>query len=206
MSHKHKKEGHAAPAQPEPAAPAAATPNPAPAGDELAALTAEIEAARAAAAEANEKFLRAVAESENMRRRAEAEAANARKFAVERFAGEMLAVRDSLELARAVDLGAGGAEAVARMHEGLDLTLKLMDNIFQKFALTAVAPLAGEKFDPSRHQAMGTMESGEMAPNHVLTLVQKGYLLHERLLRPAMVIVSKAPAADGPTAEAGGAT
>lgn len=198
MSHKHKKEGHAAPAQPEPTTPAAATPNPAPAGDELAALRAEIEAARAAAAEANEKFLRAVAESENMRRRAEAEAANARKFAVERFAGEMLAVRDSLELARAVDLGAGGADAVAKMHEGLDLTLKLMDNIFQKFALTTVAPQAGEKFDPSRHQAMGTMESGEMAPNHVLTLVQKGYLLHERLLRPAMVIVSKAAAANNP--------
>ena len=158
---------------------------------EVKQLQVEIEAARAEAAENLDKFLRAKAETENIRRRAETEVANARKYGVERFAAEILAVKDSLELARAAELQEGDTAAVQKMHEGLDLTLKLMDDVFQKFGLTAVDP-KGEKFDPERHQAISIVESDLVAPNHVVTVVQKGYLLHERVLRPAMVVVARA--------------
>jgi molecular chaperone GrpE len=177
---------------PSPAAaqsPAAETPA-TPAAD-LAALQAEIDAARAQAAENLDKFMRAKAETENLRRRAEADVASAHKFAIERFALEMLAVKDSLERARAVDVQGGGA-ALEKMFEGIDLTLKLMDSIFQKFALTEVNPAKGDKFDPERHQAMSMQESAEVPANHVLMALQKGYLLNNRLLRPALVIVAKA--------------
>jgi molecular chaperone GrpE len=178
---------------PDAADPAAEAP-PEPASD-LERLKAELEAARAQAAEFQDKFLRAKAEAENTRRRTELDIAAARKYAVERFAAEVLAVRDSLELARTVDLKQDDAAAVGKMHEGLDLTLKLLDGIFQKFSLTLIDP-AGEKFDPSRHQALSTVESGEVPPNHIVTVMQKGCLLHDRVLRPAMVIVAreKAPA------------
>jgi molecular chaperone GrpE len=177
-------------------APAAETPV-APAVD-LAALQTELDAARAQAAENLDKFMRAKAETENLRRRAETDVASAHKFAIERFALEMLAVKDSLERARAVDLQGGGA-VLEKMFEGIDLTLKLMDSIFQKFALTEVNPAKGDKFDPERHQAMSMQESAEVPANHVLMALQKGYLLNNRLLRPALVIVAKttesAPAA-----------
>ena len=153
-------------------------------------LRAEIEAARAEAAENLDKFLRAKAETENVRRRAETEVANARKYGVERFAAELLAVKDSLELARAVELKEGDTTAVRKMHEGLDLTLKLMDDVFRKFGLVAVDP-KGEKFDPEKHQAISVVESDLVAPNHVVNVVQKGYLLHDRVLRPAMVVVAR---------------
>ena len=158
---------------------------------EVKQLRAEIEAARAEAAENLDKFLRAKAETENIRRRAETEVANAHKYGVERFAAELLAVKDSLELARAVELKEGDTAAVRKMHEGLDLTLKLMDDVFRKFGLTAVDP-KGEKFDPERHQAISVVESDLVAPNHVVNVVQKGYLLHDRVLRPAMVVVAQA--------------
>lgn len=154
-------------------------------------LEAELEAARAEVAENLDKFMRAKAEMENVRRRAEADMAGTRRFAIERFATELLAVRDSLELARAVDLEGENKEALSKMHEGLDLTLKLLDTVFEKFALSVINP-QGEKFDPQQHQAMGVAESGEVPPNHVVNVVQKGYSLHGRLLRPAMVIVAKA--------------
>jgi molecular chaperone GrpE len=169
--------------------PVAETPA-APAVD-LAALQAELDAARAQAAENLDKFMRAKAETENLRRRAETDVASAHKFAIERFALEMLAVKDSLERARAVDLQGGGA-VLEKMFEGIDLTLKLMDSIFQKFALTEVNPAKGDKFDPERHQAMSMQESAEVPANHVLMALQKGYLLNNRLLRPALVIVAKA--------------
>lgn len=152
---------------------------------------AQLERARQEAAEALDKYLRAKAEVENTRRRAEIDAANARKYGIERFAAELLAVRDSLELARTVDIQQENHTALEKMHEGLDLTLKLMDAAFHKVALTVVDP-KGEKFNPEKHQAVSTVESEVIAPGYVAQVVQKGYMLHDRLLRPAMVIVAKA--------------
>lgn len=177
------------PARPD-AAPAEA-PTPA---NEIDALKAELDAARAQAAENLDRFLRAKAETENVRRRAETDVASAHKFAIERFALEMLAVKDSLERAKSVDLQAAGA-ALEKMFEGIDLTLKLMDSVFQKFALAEVNPAKGDKFDPEKHQAMSVQESVEVPPQHVLVTLQRGYLLNGRLLRPALVLVAKAPAA-----------
>lgn len=154
------------------------------------ALLAEIEAVRRQATENLDKFMRSKAETENVRRRAETDVANAHKYAIERFAVEMLAVKDSLERARAVPVQEG-APLVEKMFEGLDLTLKLMDTIFLKFALIPVEPRKGDRFDPEKHQAMSMLESDELPPNHVVAAVQKGYILNDRLLRPAMVIVSR---------------
>lgn len=158
---------------------------------DVAALQAEVEALRRQMAEQVDKFVRARAETENVRKRAEADVSAAHKYAIERFAGEVLAVRDSLEHARAVDMQATGV--VAKVMEGIDLTIKLTDSIFEKFGLVPVAPAAGEKFDPERHQAMGLTETTEYPANSVVSLMQKGYLLNGRLLRPALVFVSKAP-------------
>jgi molecular chaperone GrpE len=158
---------------------------------DLASQQAEVEALRRQVAENLDKFVRARAETENLRKRAEADVAAAHKFAIERFAGEVLAVRDSLEHARAVDMQASGV--AAKVMEGIDLTIKLTDSIFGKFGLLPVAPQIGEKFDPERHQAMGLTETTEFPANSVVSLMQKGYLLNGRLLRPALVFVSKAP-------------
>jgi molecular chaperone GrpE len=178
-----------------------AVPTEAPAGGpEEEALTLEqarqeLARLRQEAAEALDKYLRAKAEVENTRRRGEIDTANARKYGIERFAAELLAVRDSLELARTVDIQQENHAALEKMHEGLDLTLKLMDTAFQKVALTVVDP-KGEKFDPEKHQAVSTVDSEAIAPGYVAQVVQKGYMLHDRLLRPAMVIVAKAPDTD----------
>jgi molecular chaperone GrpE len=188
------------PAVPENSATPATSAPEAPAAVDVQALKAELEAARAQASENLDKFMRAKAETENVRRRAETDVASAHKFAIERFALEMLAVKDSLERARTVDLKTSDA-AVEKMFEGIDLTLKLMDSIFQKFALTEISPAKGDKFDPEKHQAMSAQDNAEVPPNHVLMALQRGYLLNNRLLRPALVIVAKAPAqAPGPSA------
>ncbi|MBW8054075.1 MAG: nucleotide exchange factor GrpE [Nitrospira sp.] len=162
---------------------------------ELTQLQAELEATRLKAEEELDKFLRAKAEVDNVRRRAEIDVANACKYGIERLATEMLAVCDSLELARTVDIEQENQIALAKMHEGLDLTLKLMDSVFKKFSLSVINP-EHAKFDPERHQAVGMVESEQVPPGHVVQVVQKGYLLHDRLLRPAMVIVAKARGAD----------
>ncbi len=165
-------------------------------------LQADLEKARAEAAENLDRFLRAKAEMDNVRKRAEADVAATRKYAIERFAGEIIAVRDSLDLARMVELPKDGNPAVQKMHEGLELTLKLLDGIFQKFGLTLVDP-KGQKFDPERHQAISMVNSAEVPPNHVVSVVQKGYLLNDRLLRPAMVVVAAAaPAPEKPAGPA----
>lgn len=165
-------------------------------------LQAELEAAKAQAADNLDKYLRARAEVENIRRRAEIDLANAHKYAIERFAAELLAVRDSLELARTVDIQREDQTALQKMHEGLDLTLKLMDDTFRKFSLSIIDP-KGAKFDPEKHHAISMVESAEVPANHVVSVMQKGCLLHDRLLRPAMVVVARAPQAspqDPPTA------
>ena len=161
-------------------------------GTDVQNLKAELDAAKAQAAENLDKFLRAHAETENARRRAQIDLANAHKYAIERFAGELLAVRDSLELARTVDIEREDKVALQKMHEGLDLTLKLMDDTFRKFNLTIIDP-TGDKFDPEKHHAISVVESAEVPPNHVVSVMQKGCLLHDRVLRPAMVVVARAP-------------
>ncbi len=169
-------------------------------GTEVQQLHAELEQARAEAAENLDRFIRARAEAENIRKRAEADVAAAHKYGIERFAAEIITVRDSLELARTVELPADSNPAVQKMHEGLDLTLKLMDSVFQKFGLTQVDP-RGQKFDPERHQAISMVPSAEVPPNHVVNVVQKGYMLNDRLLRPAMVVVAQAASATPRPAE-----
>jgi molecular chaperone GrpE len=157
--------------------------------DEITALRSELEAARAEIVDLKDKFLRAKAETDNVRRRAELDVTAAYKFSVERFASEIVAVRDSLELARTVEMK-GDPDVMQKIHEGLELTLKLLDGVFQKFSITLIDP-KGEKFDPTRHQAISMVESSETPVNHVVNVVQKGYLLFDRVLRPAMVVVAR---------------
>jgi molecular chaperone GrpE len=162
-------------------------------------IKAQLEAAQVQANENHEKFLRVAADMENTRRRAQIDVANAHKYAVERFANELLPVRDSLEFARTVDIRLESETALQKMHEGLDLTLKLMDDVFRKFGVAPIDP-KGEKFNPAKHHAISMVESHEIPPNHVVNVMQKGYTLQDRVLRPAMVVVSKAaaPAAEPP--------
>ena len=169
---------------------------------EIDQLRAELENARAEATENLDRFLRAKAEAENTRRRAEADVTAAHKYALDRFAAEIISVRDSLDLARMVELPKDTSPAVQKMHEGLDLTLKLLDSVFQKFGVTLLDP-KGQKFDPERHQAISMVDSAEVPPGHVVNVVQKGYLLNDRLLRPAMVVVARAASVPTPEKPAG---
>lgn len=148
-----------------------------------------LEAAQAQAEDNWNQFLRARAEVENVRRRAERDLEQSRRYALEKFASELLAVRDSLEMgvAAAEEPGAD----VTKLREGSELTLRMLSQAMDKFDIQALDP-RGEKFDPERHEAMAAQESAEHEPNTVIHVVQKGYLLGERLLRPAMVIVSRA--------------
>ncbi len=152
-----------------------------------------LETTRAELADMKEQFLRAHAESENIRRRSELEISKARKFAVVNFASELLSVKDSLDLAAKIDLGEQADGVVKSMHEGLGLTLRQLDGVFDKFGVNPVLPEVGEKLNPELHQAMTLQESADVAPNHILSVIQPGFTLNERLLRPAMVIVAKAP-------------
>jgi len=151
-------------------------------------LERELEAAREKADENWESVLRARAELENVRKRSQREVENAHKYGLERFMSELLAVRDSIQLgleaARAEDADA------AKLREGLELTLKLFDAAGAKFGLEEVDP-AGEPFDPQLHEAMSMQPSADAESGTVLRVVQKGYRLNDRLLRPAMVIVAE---------------
>lgn len=165
--------------------------------DDVEHLQQALQAAQEEVDSFKDQYLRAKAEMENVRRRAETDLSNAHKYAIERFAAEVLTVKDSLELAQAIDIQSENAEAVTKMHEGLELTLKQLDSIFEKFALVTLEP-KGEKFDPEQHQAITMVESRDVEPNHVVEVVQKGYLLNGRVLRPAMVIVARASANEVP--------
>ena len=136
------------------------------------------------AAEHYDAWLRAKAEGENIRRRAQEDISKAHKFAVEKFAGELLAVRDSLEAALAVP-----EQTVESFKSGVELTLKQLVSAFEKNALLEVNP-AGEKFDPHKHQAIGMLDS-EQEANTVVNVLQKGYTIADRVLRPALVMVAK---------------
>jgi molecular chaperone GrpE len=159
-----------------------------------------LEDARAKADEHWNQLLRVQAEMDNTRRRAKQDVENAHKFALEKFALELLPVKDSLEMGLAA--ADGDNEAVTQLKEGTELTLKMLVSVLEKFGIEAIDP-TGDTFDPEKHQAMSMQESTEHKPNTVMAVMQKGYQLNERLLRPAMVVVSKA-AADAPKAEESG--
>ena len=139
--------------------------------------------------EARDQVLRAQAEVQNTRRRAEQDVERARKYALERFCAELLPVVDNLE--RALESASGDDEQVRPIAEGVELTLKSFLNALAKFNIEPVDP-AGEPFDPQYHQAMSSVENPDVEPNTVVAVMQKGYTLNGRLVRPAMVMVSKA--------------
>jgi molecular chaperone GrpE len=163
------------------------------------ALQAALDAAVARADEYRNDALRARAELDNVQKRTAREIANAHKYALERFLTDLLPVKDSLDLGYAA---ATGSSDIATLREGMELTLKLLDAVLEKHGVQVLDPV-GEPFNPELHQAMSVQESTEVAPGTVVTVVQKGYVLNGRLLRPAMVIVAKRPAEDGGAAESG---
>jgi len=137
------------------------------------------------AQEHHDAWLRAKAESENIRRRAQEDVSKAQKFAVERFSNEMLAVMDSLQAGLAVETA-----TVESFKSGMELTLKQLTTVFEKFNIKEINPI-GEKFDAHQHQAIGMVDSDQEA-NTVVTVMQKGYSLSDRIMRPALVMVAKA--------------
>lgn len=153
--------------------------------DRIPGLEENLRQAELKAAEHHDAWLRARAETENVRRRAQEDIAKATKFASEKFASAMLPVKDSLEAALA-----NQNQTIESLREGVELTLKQLASAFQSAGVLEEDP-AGRKFDPNKHQAISAVEA-EGEPNQVVHVLQKGYLLHERVIRPAMVMVSKA--------------
>jgi len=151
-------------------------------------LSAALAAAEAKAGENWNSYLRAVAEFDNFRKRTDREIDNARKFAVERFAQELVTVGDALE----AGIKAGSANPGPALLEGAEATLRQLHRAFEKAGIKIIDP-EGQPFDPEWHEAMVAQESGEHPANTVLSVIQKGYSLNGRLLRPARVVVSKAP-------------
>jgi molecular chaperone GrpE len=159
--------------------------------DATAALTRQLaeaqvacEAAEAAAQTAKDEWLRAKAETDNIRRRAAEDVLKAQKFGVEKIADALLAVKDSMDAALKVE-----NPSVDSYKQGVELTARQLVSVFEKFSIKEVNP-AGEKFDPTKHQAIATVESTQ-EPNTVVAVMQMGYTLHERVLRPALVTVAK---------------
>ncbi len=159
-------------------------------------LDARIQVLEEELAVAQDKALRMAADLQNVRRRAEQDVEKAHKFALEKFAIDLLPVVDSLE--RGLELSSPDDESIKAVREGMELTLKLFQDTLKRYQLEAVDP-EGAPFNPEHHQAMAMQESTQAEPNSVLKVFQKGYLLNGRLLRPAMVVVSKAPAEAPPT-------
>lgn len=158
----------------------------------IAELQAELEAARTKADEHWDRLLRNQAELENVRKRAARDVDNARKYALEGIASELLPVRDSLELGLS-SIQQEGAD-IQSARDGLQLIQQMLAKLMDQYGIKPVDP-AGEVFNPDLHQAMSMQETSEQAANTVLTVMQKGYTLNDRLLRPAMVVVAKAPEA-----------
>lgn len=147
-----------------------------------------LEATKRKAEEHWNAFLRSQAELENLRRRSAREVENARKYGLDRFVAELLPVKDSLELG--VAAAQDDSVSLVSVREGMDLTLKMLKTAMEKFGIEEVAP-QNEPFNPEVHEAMSVQETDKVPSGTVLTLVQKGYLLNGRLVRPAMVIVAK---------------
>jgi molecular chaperone GrpE len=159
----------------------------APVGPEAA-----LAAAEAKATENWNSYLRAVAELDNFRKRTDREIDNVRKYAIERFAQELVSVADSLE----AGISAASSNPGPALLEGAQGTLKQLNRAFDKAGIKLIDPV-GQPFDPAWHEAMVAQESASQPPNTVLSVIQKGYSLNGRLLRPARVIVSKSPAGEG---------
>jgi molecular chaperone GrpE len=178
-------------ALPENAVPPAPTIDPSPDVMVMPSLEDLLKAAELKAAEHHDAWLRAKAEGENIRRRAQEDIGKAGKFAVEKFSGELLAVKDSLEAALANE-----NQSAENLKAGVELTLRQLTAAFEKSGLAEINPL-GQKFDPHQHQAISQIEAPDAATeaNTVLTVLQKGYALHGRVIRPALVVVSKAKVA-----------
>lgn len=140
--------------------------------------------AELAVQEHRDAWLRARAETDNVRKRAQTDIANAHKYAIENFSTELLSVKDSLETALSVENA-----STESLRDGVELTLKQLSSVFSKFHIDEINP-KGEKFDPHRHQAISAIDSEE-TPNTVIQVLQKGYMLNDRVIRPALVIVSK---------------
>lgn len=154
-------------------------------------LVAQLQESQAEVSRLKDAVLRAEAETQNVRRRAEKDVSAAHKYSQEKLLKELLAIKDNLE--RAMEAGAGIEDGPAKaLLEGIELTDKSFSDLLVKSSVVELNPV-GETFDPQQHQAMSMVPTGEQPPNTVLTVVQKGYMLNDRLLRPAMVIVSKAP-------------
>ena len=153
----------------------------------IAELEGKLSAALADAEKLREEWLRARAETDNVRRRGQDDVAKAHRFGIEGFAGALLAVKDSLDAALTVE-----NVSVESFREGVELTARQLDAVFEKFAIRPIAP-EGEKFDPHRHQAISQVPS-DRDPGTVVAVLQKGYLLHDRVLRPALVTVAAGPA------------
>ncbi len=151
-------------------------------------LLKKLEEANARAEEHLDRLLRTQAELENQRKRAERDIENAHKYALEKFVNELLAVKDSLELG--IQAARGESVDAEKILEGTELTDKMLTQVLQKFGVEEINP-QGEKFDPELHQAMSMQPSDEFPANTVMQVVQKGYTLNGRLIRPAMVIVSQ---------------
>ena len=156
-----------------------------PTADVMPSLEESLQAAERKAQEHYDAWMYAKAESENIRRRAVEDVSKAQKFAVERFSNEMLAVKDSLEAGLAVD-----TSTVESFKSGMELTLKQLSSVFEKFHILEINPV-GEALDPHKHQAISMVESDQPA-NTVVSVMQKGYVLNGRVLRPALVLVAKA--------------
>ncbi|MDO6443225.1 MULTISPECIES: nucleotide exchange factor GrpE [unclassified Marinobacter] len=152
----------------------------------------ELEALKAQVQDSQEQMLRMQAEMQNVRRRAEMDVEKAHKFALEKFVKELLPVADSLE--KAVESTEGKENAgdlVASIRQGVEMTLSLLESSLKKFNVEPLNPV-GEPFDPQQHEAMSMVPAPDAEPNSVVAVVQKGYLLNGRVVRPAMVMVAKA--------------
>ncbi len=168
---------------------AASPENPVPESATPPSLEDLLKMAEQKAAEHQDAWLRAKAEGENIRRRAQEDISKAAKFAVEKFADALLPVKDSLEAALANE-----NQSAEALKSGVELTLRQLVSAFEKSSLLDINPV-GEKFDPHRHQAISQLDAPEgTEPNTVLTVLQKGYALHDRVVRPALVVVAKAKA------------
>ena len=159
--------------------------------DQASEVNEDVEKLQAEVDQLKEQMLRSQADVQNTRRRAEQDVEKARKFALEKFVNELLPVADNLE--RAIASGDKDDEAQKAVLEGVELTLKTLTDTLKKFKVEAVDP-EGEPFNPELHQAMSMVPNPDVEPNTVLNVFQKGYTLNGRLVRPAMVVVSSAPA------------
>ena len=170
----------------EAAAPASPSPSPSPSTPDQPSLEEQLASAEARLAEMQDAFMRAKADGENIRRRAQEDVAKAHKFAVESFAEAMVPVKDSLEMALKVE-----SPTLESLKEGVEMTLKQLNAAFEKNRLLEILPAQGEKLDPNKHQAVAVVPADQEA-NTVVSVLQKGYMIADRLLRPAIVTAAQA--------------